>query len=242
MTKYESNEQVQNCVNSASHEEPKEKQPPFRKARQETYAKRQASSSRSLVSLDSVQSFLENELDSDLECSEHSEHSNVTVNLGFSSVHVDTSSVVKAIQFKELHASLIQNSWKAFLGTASNHNAAGKKILCQVLEVKPAAKSSLGIDPSQTSTPRWTELAKTVVSHLDRIILGLGKSQDMAFDQDLIMMGEEWLEEGLDARLVHKALIQCLEESLDADDFSYETAEAWTSTFKDALQKMTLMY
>lgn len=237
MTKSESNEQVPTYLSSASHEQPKEKQP-SRKARQEAYASRQASSSRSLVSLDSVQSFLE--LDSDLECSEHSEHSTVTVDAGFSSVSVDIAGPANHIT--EQHFSLIQTSWKAFLGTMRNHSAAGKKILCQVLQLKPSARPALGIDQSQPSTPRWTDLSKTVVSLLDRIILGLEKSQDAAFDQDLIMMGEEWLEEGLDTRLVHKALIQCLEDSLDADDYSYETAEAWASTFKDALQKITLMY
>lgn len=234
MNKSESIKETPNSAiaSDANHQE----KPPTSRQK---YASRQACSSRTLVSLDSVESILYLESDSEND-SEDSEHSTATGNGGYvlNPRGLSASSRDGTAQVEERHITLIQASWEKLLGVTGNNLSTGKKIIAKIVEIKPAEQSTIGVDPSKPS-PRFALLANNVVDILDRIVKMLGPC---FCDQDLIMMGEEWLEEGLDAKLVHKAVIQCLEESLDADDYSYETAEAWESTFKDVLKKMIFMY
>lgn len=206
--------------------------------RQKDFArsKNKAYSSRSLISLDSVQSIISLDSVSSGE-SNHSEHSEITLTAG--SPDQKNSTTEGDGDLHARHVELIQESWKALLSAPKGRAAVGEKIILKMMEIKPACKKALGISPSDR-TARFNDLCARLVDMLHTIV---GKMEPSNFcEEDLVMMGEEWLEEGLDARLVHKALIQCLEDTLDADDYSYEAGEAWASTFKDVLQKMAFMY
>ena len=131
---------------------------------------------------------------------------------------------------------LIQGTWNQLLQNQGNDKkAVGEQIVRYMLNIKPSCSTSLGISSSSSEqTPRFAELGDKVGYVLDRLVLNMGLD---LWDEELT---EEWIEEGLDALLVHRAVIRCLEGSLDSDVYSYEAAEAWSTAFKDTLQKVLM--
>lgn len=203
---------------------------PCQSSRRARLAKSQACSSRSPVSLESVHSIFS--LDSD--CSddehEHTEDSIVTIKTGF--VLNGVTDIGDGLKDED-SIQLIQESWNALLNKKNDKRAVGEQIVMSMLEIKPSYSTSLGVSPLPTEqTPRFAELCTKMVDMLDRLVQTM--KADLC-DEDL---AEEWMEEGLDARLVHKAIIHCLEDSLDTDDYSFEAARAWSTTFRDVMQKV----
>ena len=212
-------------------------------ARQKAFANNPSTSSRSLVSLDSVHSILslddsfsddEDDIDAGHELSPRTTITITTIGVGMPSVPEHDEKDIKA-----RHAELIQQSWRTMKIAASNKEAIGEKIILHMMEVKPSCGNSLGVSPLDR-TPRFAEVSKKLMNILDRIVDKMEATD--AFDDDLAEIGEEWLEEGLDARLVHKAILHCLQDLLNSDQFSYEAEEAWSTTFKDALLKITFTF
>ena len=197
-----------------------------RMSRRQDFSK--AVSSRSLVSLQSVQSILS--MDSD--CSDDEDVAPLTVAFHESILEEYEESQEE----RELNIGLVQASWNALLAK-SDKASLGERIVVNMIANNPSVRKTLSVDETKR-TPRFTEISIKLVEMLDRVIQIMGQD---SIDEDLMMMGEEWLEEGLDTRLVHKATTNCLKESLDAEDYSYETEEAWSSTFRDVLKTMTFM-
>mmetsp|Transcript_2755 Transcript_2755/g.5740 ORF Transcript_2755/g.5740 Transcript_2755/m.5740 type:complete len:223 (-) Transcript_2755:32-700(-) len=205
---------------------------PSRSSRQASLSKSQACSSRSLVSIESIESIWS--LDS--YCSDHdenvheSEHSIATITTGRISKETTEGSLSE-----DLCIELIQETWNKLLQSQKNDKKAlGMQLVANMLKIKPSCSTSLGVSSSSERTPRFAELGAKLGDLLDQLVQSMGP--DLC-DEDL---AEEWIEEGLDALLVQKAVIRCLEESLDSDEYSFEAAQAWSTTFKDTLQKVLM--
>eukprot|EP00977_Amphora_coffeiformis_P007061 scaffold1533_cov157-Amphora_coffeaeformis.AAC.2 len=157
-----------------------------------------------------------------------SEHSIATITTGRISKETTEGSLSE-----DLCTELIQETWKKLLQSQKNDKKAlGMQLVANMLKIKPSCSTSLGVSSSSERTPRFAELGAKLGDLLDQLVQSMGP--DLC-DEDL---AEEWIEEGLDALLVQKAVIRCLEESLDSDEYSFEAAQAWSTTFKDTLQKL----
>ena len=205
--------------------------------RQAGLFKSQACSSRSLISMESVQSILA--LDSDCSDDESESESGYYLEHSMVSVAEDGRTIPQETSVggltEERSIELIQESWKKMLNSQRNDKkAVGEQLVLSMLKIKPSCSTALGVSSSSEQTPRFAELCTSLCDMMDRLVAAMGP--DLC-DEDL---AEEWIEEGLDARLVYKAVIDCLEQFLESDDYSYEVAEAWSTTFRDTLQKIVM--
>lgn len=186
-------------------------------------------SKRSLISWDSVQSILD---DSDDEWDEEEKNGGDTFAL------IKEEVVEEARQVNRKHVSLIQQNWRKVQEQDDYRKKFGSKLMQSMMEHDKTSRVSMGI--AAFDSIRFHDLCIMLVDTMEHIILYmLGTSYS---EHELADKSEEWLDEGVDARLVYKALIRCLEETLDGDDYSFEAAEAWETTFRDVLHKMAIAF
>lgn len=88
----------------------------------------------------------------------------------------------------------------------------------------------------QKSNLGSTEIGSKVLDDLDGVIHDLGPT--LCYD-DLLSKGMEWIEMGIDIRVLHGAVIVYLEETLDKTDYTTEVQKAWTTSFLGVLMKMS---
>lgn len=157
------------------------------------------------------------------------------------------SSMFSMLEHQEMnvrHVDLIRSTWDAFKSTSrnetKNHTKAGEEIINKMIQLEGSSEASLGI--SSTYPTRKENLCGIVVDSLDHIIFQvMGRTLN---EVELDCKAQDWLDEGLDAMLLHRALIKCLEEKSTANKnaFTDDDMEAWKTTFGDVLHKMTYAF
>ena len=168
----------------------------------------------------------------------------------------NASSMFSMLEHQEMnvqHVQLIQNTWEEFLGctgaaaneddddakTTSRRTLVGELIIDNMIALEPSSESSMGI--SSTYQTRKVTLSAIIVDSLNYII---NKIMGPHLNEvELDCKAQEWLEEGIDAMLLHKALMKCLEKQHhDNKRVSNAALEACKTTFGDVLHKMAYAF
>ena len=158
---------------------------------------------------------------------------------GFVEGHTSSKFSMNEIQEMDVrHVDLIRTSWERAKAKETCQTNIGENIIDQMIMLDGSAEAAMGI--SSTFPTRKDMLGSTVVESLDRIIFqAMGTTLD---ERELDSTAQEWLDEGLDAKLVHRALVQCLEKVLDKETYTEEASGAWNTTFRDILHKMAFIF
>ena len=157
------------------------------------------------------------------------------------------SSMFSMLEHQEMnvrHVDLIRSTWDAFKTSRSNetkkHTKAGEDIIEKMIQLEGSSEASMGI--SSAYPTRKEALCEIVVDSLDHIIF---RVMGVTLNEiELDCKAQDWLDEGLDAMLLHKALIKCLEDnsSVNKNVCTVDAMEAWKTTFGDVLHKMTYAF
>lgn len=170
-----------------------------------------------------------------LDCSTHSTRSSRTSSKSIASVTSERSSksnrsgrsskLARSQGMSAQHVIVIQKTWDKIRSKEGFQTTIGEALL---LHMNKATQSN-----SETFA---TELGNRVVDELDSIIHDLGPS---LCPDDLLARGMEWIDMGIDLRVLHKAVVGFLEEALNKSDYTSGVECAWNTSFLDVLMKMS---
>ena len=144
--------------------------------------------------------------------------------------------------FDSDHVRMIMEDWKTIQRGQDDSNAVGAKLLEQMLVLEPTSVVSMNLAvDGQTHHPRLVELQRLLVRTLEQLILEVLNLEPSEREMELEEIGMEWLDEGVDPKLLHKSLLVCLSALLEPDAYS-ASKEAWETTFRDTTHKMECMF
>ena len=183
---------------------------------------------KTLTLQDSIKSLLSLEDDDSEDEDDIDEPVHNSISLLDNNKKLNASSLFSVLEEQELnvqHVDLIRTTWLAFLlAHGDDKQQVGHELIQQM-----TAGSDMG------------DKSLVLVNSLDDLIFHtLGKTLNSV---ELDAKAQEWLEQGLDSMLLHKALQKCLEETLKDDPiFTPAARTAWKTTFGDVLHKMTYAF
>ena len=171
-----------------------------------------------------------------LDCTTHSTRSSRSSSKSIASVISERSSksnrtgrsskLARSQGMSAQHVIAIQKTWDKIRSKEGFRTTIGEALLLHM--AKATTQSN-----SETFA---TELGNKVVDELDSIIHDLGPS---LCTDDLLARGMEWIDMGIDLRVLHKAIVGFLEKALDKSDYTSGVESAWNTSFLDVLMKMS---
>ena len=131
------------------------------------------------------------------------------------------------------HIDLIKGSWDKLQHRDENYKETFGSLLEQRITTCTAKSNKFG---SKYKAP---VSGKKIVERLEGVIALLTPNLR---NESLEVIGGEWLDDELDVRLVHKALLSWLPTVLGEKYYRENVAQAWQQTFRDVLLKMVPVY
>lgn len=170
-----------------------------------------------------------------LDCSAHSTRSSRSSSKSIASVTSERSSkstrsgrssrVARSQGMSAHHIITIQTTWDKIRNNEGFQTTIGEALLLHMTKAVQSNSESFA-----------TEFGVRVVDELDSIIHDLGPS---LCPDDLLVRGMEWIDMGIDLRVLHKVVVGYLEKTLDKSDYTSSVDNAWNTSFLDILMKMS---